>query len=87
MHIFGKLKIAPGGAVPFRQRHVLEITRLEQAALGFEETAFGHTILKLRSQTAPEILLDRDRRLLGIIPSGTERLMALSDAGQVVVDA
>src|ERR1700737_2277284 len=87
MHIFGKLKITSSGAVPFRQRHILEITRLDQAGLRFEEAAFGDTVLELGGKTAPEVLLNRGRRLFGIVPAGGERFVALGDSSQIVVKA
>ena len=72
MHIFGELEITPRGAVPFRARDVVEITRIEQAGLGLQMAVFGNPVFQLRGQTASEILLDRGRGLLRILGAGRE---------------
>ena len=72
MHIFGKLEITPSGAVPLRLRNVVKIVRLEEPAPRLQRAALGEAIFQLRGQTAPEVLLDPGRGLLGVARPGGE---------------
>ncbi len=45
--VFGKLKIAPGGAIPFGDGEIVLINGIEQPAFGFQKTGFGQTVLEL----------------------------------------
>src|SRR5216684_1801442 len=45
--VFGKLKIAPGGAIPFGDSEIVLINGIEQPAFGFQKAVFGQTVLEL----------------------------------------
>src|SRR5262249_38709800 len=49
-------------------------------------TVFGDPVLQLRRETAPEVLLDRSRGLLGVLRAGGEGVMTGTDPGQIVAN-
>jgi len=73
--VFGKLKIAPSGAVPFGGGQIVPISGVEQSTFGFKETVLRQPVLEFGGETTRQILLYDMRALFRGCGGPRERLM------------
>ena len=84
--VFGKLKIAPGGAVPFRDCQIVLIDRVQQSASGLQKGVLSSAVFERRRQTAGQILLHHLRAFLRGPGGRGERFFANLGCLKIVCD-